>query len=552
MRVRVLLKFAKILMLSRLRNTRRSFLSDSITNRPILIALIGSIMFAAGLGFGTATVSFLRGAGASPADIGQIVETIFGGIPIFLIGFFFTMGLLWELNASSESESADSINWLPISPSEYVFASTLSTTYTYSPLVLVTVGYSLPIGILTGNVSAFLVLVIASVVAAFIGSVTVEILRSLLARASTAFNKIGGRLMILLRILGIVLILLFTQTLFSGFLIIRIINSVSSANAATILVPLLWPTLSITSILRSNFLSSVYFLLLSFGFLAVLASSALALRSKFWVSTPPSFHFSSTGTISGVSRLRKIGVSVVSLALVRREIRSATRRKEVVRLMAIPIILPVMISFPALFSPAPTTSVASGLISPLFLAVPLLFGVGLGTLFLGMTSIGQEGKRLWNLSSLPLEAEAVVTSKILFTSLISTIGLVLGLGLTVLFFQVSILDALTFIAVGITLVLGEASLGVAIGSRYPDFSDGPRPRFVTIIGSIIGAFLGVMMMLLMSLPLLFLLLARVFLLLPFSLQLSFLLGGMLGLIFARISYSVSIRSVEGILRELPN
>lgn len=552
MRIRVLLKFAKILMLSRLRNTRRSFLSNRITNRPILIALIGSIMFAAGVGFGTTTVSFLRGAGASSADIGQIVETIFGGIPIFLIGFFFTMGLLWELNASSESESADSINWLPISPSEYVFASTLSTTYTYSPLVLVTLGYSLPIGILTGNTSAFLVLVIASVVAAFIGSVTVEILRSLLARASTAFNKVGGRLMILLRILGIVLILLFTQTLFSGFLIIRIINSVSSANAATILVPLLWPTLSITSILRSNLMSSAYFLLLSFGFLALLASSALALRSKFWVSTPPSFHFSNTGTISGVSRLRKIGVSVISLALVRREIRSATRRKEMVRLMAIPIILPVMISFPALFSPAPTTSVASGLISPLFLAVPLLFGVGLGTLFLGMTSIGQEGKRLWNLSSLPIEAKAVVTSKIVFTSLISTIGLVLGLGLTVLFFQVSILDALTFIAVGITLVLAEASLGVAIGSRYPDFSDGPRPRFVTIIGSIIGAFLGVVMMLLMSLPLLFLLLARVFLLLPFSLQLSFLLGGMLGLIFARISYSVSIRSVDGILRELPN
>src|SRR3989442_7439697 len=75
MRVRVLLKFAKILMLSRLRNTRRSFLSNSITNRPLLIALIGSIMFAAGVGFGIATVSFLRGAGASTADIGLIVET---------------------------------------------------------------------------------------------------------------------------------------------------------------------------------------------------------------------------------------------------------------------------------------------------------------------------------------------------------------------------------------------------------------------------------------------------------------------------------------------
>jgi hypothetical protein len=552
MRVWVLIEFAKILMLSRLRNTRQSFLSNSITGRPVLITIIGLIMFAAGVGFGTVTVSFLRGAGASASDIGQIVETIFGGIPIFLIGFFFTMGLLWELNASSESESADSINWLPISPSEYVFASTISTTYTYSPLVLVTVGYSLPIGIMTGNTAAFLVLVVASVIAAFTGSVTVEILRSLLARASAAFNKVGGRSMIILRILGIILILLFTQTLFSGFLIVRIINTVASTNAATILVPLLWPTLSVTSILRSNTLSSVYFLLLSLGFLAVLASSALALRAKFWVSTPLSFHFSNTVTLSGVSKLRKIGVSVISLALVRREVRSATRRKELVRLMAIPIILPVMISFPAIFSPAPNTSVASGPISPLFLAVPLLFGVGLGTLFLGMTSIGQEGKRLWNLSSLPIDAGAIVTSKILFTSLISTIGLVLGLGLTVFFFQVSILDALTFIGVGVTLVLAEASLGVAIGSRYPDFSDGPRPRFVTIIGSIIGAFLGVVMMLLMSLPLLFLLLARVFLLLPFSLQLSFFLGGMLGLIFARISYSLSIRSVDSILRELPN
>src|SRR5438105_9351896 len=109
MRIRVLFEFAKILMLSRLRNTRQSFLSNSITNRPILIALIGSIMFAAGVGFGTATVSFLRGAGASPADIGQIVETVCGGILIFLIGCFFTMRLVYGLKASTVSDPSVSI-----------------------------------------------------------------------------------------------------------------------------------------------------------------------------------------------------------------------------------------------------------------------------------------------------------------------------------------------------------------------------------------------------------------------------------------------------------
>src|SRR5256886_12904244 len=122
MRVRVLLKFAKILMLSRLRNTRRSFLSNSITNRPILIALIGSIMFVAGVGFGTATVSFLRDAGASPVDIGQIVETIFGGVSLLLIGFFFTLGLLWGIQASSKSESAEPVNLVPDSPPDLRFA----------------------------------------------------------------------------------------------------------------------------------------------------------------------------------------------------------------------------------------------------------------------------------------------------------------------------------------------------------------------------------------------------------------------------------------------
>src|SRR5438552_18342580 len=209
MRIRVLLEFAKILMLSRLRNTRQSFLSNIITNRPILIALIGSIMFAAGVGFGTATVSFLRGAGASHADIGQIVFTILGGIPIFLIGFFFSMGLLWELNASTESETTDAINWLPITPSEYVLASTLSTSYTYLPLVAVVLGYALPIGCLTGNGDAFVLLVGISLVATLIGSVGVEILRSMLARASSAFSKIGGNAMVAMRILGVVLVLVF-------------------------------------------------------------------------------------------------------------------------------------------------------------------------------------------------------------------------------------------------------------------------------------------------------------------------------------------------------
>src|SRR5216117_1360835 len=347
MRARVLLKFAKILMISRLRGTRRSFVTNSITARPVIIALIGIGLFVFGLGLGWVTISVLTSSSTDATAVAQIVFTI------FLIGFFFSMGLLWELNASTESETTDAINWLPITPSEYVLASTLSTSYTYSPLVAVVLGYALPIGFLTENGDAFVLLVGISLVATLIGSVGVEILRSMLARASSAFSRIGGNAMVAMRILGVVLVLVFTQALFSGFLVVRIISTLVGDIAATVAVPVFWPTLSITSLLGSDLLSSAIYSLLSLGFFFVLTYIALFLRARFWITAPPSLHFSSSGSLSGISKLRWLGLSSLSVALLRRELRSATRRKEVVRLMAIPLILPVMVLFPVVFSPAP-------------------------------------------------------------------------------------------------------------------------------------------------------------------------------------------------------
>src|SRR5438445_5416610 len=135
------------------------------------------------------------------------------------------MGLLWEVIASTGAERTASINCLPITPGEYVAASALSTSYTYSPLLMVAFGYALPIGILTGNLVGFLVLVPVALLSTSVGSVSVEILRSALASASTAFNKLGGSITVIMRIVGIILILLVTQLLFSGVSLIHVITS---------------------------------------------------------------------------------------------------------------------------------------------------------------------------------------------------------------------------------------------------------------------------------------------------------------------------------------
>src|SRR5438552_8963351 len=87
MRLPVLFKFAKVLMISRLRSTRRSIVSRSITSRPILIGLIGIVLFVAALFFGYLTTVFLSSGGAllNGPVAHQLVVTIFGGIPLFLV-----------------------------------------------------------------------------------------------------------------------------------------------------------------------------------------------------------------------------------------------------------------------------------------------------------------------------------------------------------------------------------------------------------------------------------------------------------------------------------
>src|SRR6266542_4780072 len=554
MRLPVLLKFAKVLMISRLRSTRRSIVSRSITSRPILIGLIGIALFVAALFFGYLTTVFLSSGGAPLTGpvAHQLVVTIFGGVPLFLVGFYFTMGLLWEVNASTEAESTDAINWLPITPGEYVAASALSTGYTYSPLLMVAFGYALPIGVLTGNLVEFLVLVPIALLSTSVGSVSVEILRSALASSSTAFNKLGGRITVIMRILGIILILLVTQLLFSGVFLIQIISSLVGTAAAASFVPVFWPTLAITKLLQSDFLGSAGFLGLSIALFLLLSYIALSLRAIYWAVTPGAIHFAGAGFVSGPSRLGYLGLSSPSIAMLRREIRSATRRKEVVRLMAIPIIMPIMISFPAIFSPAPSSTSGPAQIDPTILVIPFLGGIGLGSLFLGMTSIGQEGRRLWNISALPVSASMLVKSKLLFTSVVSSIGLGLGAVVSALLLHASIFVILGFLGLGLVVILAEASLGIAIGSRFPDFSDGPRPRFVTVVGSIIGAVLGIVEMAIMALPIILSFILRTFLSILMPLQFVLALSGAVAGLLAWIAYSMSIKPVDSILSELPN
>jgi len=146
----------------------------------------------------------------------------------------------------------------------------------------------------------------------------------------------------------------------------------------------------------------------------------------------------------------------------------------------------------------------------------------------------------------------LVKSKLLFTSLVSSIGLGLGAVVSALLLHASIFVIIGFLGLGLVVIFAEASLGIAVGSRFPDFSDGPRPRFVTVVGSIIGAALGIVEMAIMALPLILSFILRTFLSILLPLQFVLALSGAVAGLLAWIAYTVSIKPVYSILSELPN
>jgi len=351
------------------------------------------------------------------------------------------------------------------------------------------------------------------------------------------------------------LVIILTQALFSGFLLFRIL---SLAGSGSNLIPILWLSLSVTSLLSGDILGFLLYLTLGVGFLALLGFIALFLRGRYWVLAPSSLRLSSYGSITVPGKLGIFGMKPISAALLRYEFRSATRRRETTRLIVLPVLIPLIMILPLLFataSPFPSSTRTSGppptaILGFSFFATLILFGIGLGTVVLGMSSMGREGKRIWNLCVLPITAKELARTKILFTFLIALIGLVIG-GVVASFFGGLSTALFVYFAAGIGLLLAESGLGLAVGARYADFAEGPRPRFVTVAGAIIGSFAGMLVMGLVLAPILV------------SLILSFVFGNQsltliapvistaLGVSIGWAGYKLSIGPIVQILSELP-
>ena len=303
-----------------------------------------------------------------------------------------------------------------------------------------------------------------------------EIVRATLNRFSSSFYRRGGRTAIALRALSGVIVIVLFQALFYPTVYEHFLGVITSSFGPTWLVPLLWASVAVTALLGGNLLVSTLFALLAVAFSSVLFFFAVALRSKYWVPMPPSVRISSAvyapkrGFASGI-------LNPPQLAIARKDLRGLVRRREMVRLLALPGVF-LVVSFLGFSSSGGGFSISSYF---------GMFIVGYTTLFVAMSGIGAEGKSIMNLYQAPLSAKDFVVGKavtaIVFGSLFGTaFYIIIGFIIS----RVSVTTAPLFLIASIGLAFEMSFVGLLMGIRFPNFSESPRASFVSQTAGLIA------------------------------------------------------------------
>ena len=488
MNARLVLSLSSVLYKSYLRASQKRAKLSYIT--PRLMLIINFIAFTA-----TAMVVYIALTRA-PEKFVQLVAPFVGqaviSLPLFMTSFIILAGVLFELGYGGLS-STDTVNWLPITPKEFVLASSVSMISTYSPIFSVGAGLTLGLAAAFRLVGVWVPMVLLAATSLFLGAFIVEILRAAMSKFSSGMYKRSGRLAIVIRLVLVIVLFVIVQLLFNPNILSLALSSIVAGVGTFWFLPMLWPSLAVINLLNHRLVLSSIFSALSVLFTIALLSVASTLRLKYWSPAPVAIVISKTAVYSPRSMsLATFRIDPMTLALALKDFRSLVRRKELSRFISIPIFLIVAYSLPFLFSP-------KGFYMPsTFFVLIICF---MTSNMFSSISVGQEGKSVINLYLLPIGPKQLALGKLIPPLSISILTSMAAL----IVFQILSPSPINFFFLLFILVvllsLALCFFGLGVGARYPDYSSTGRGRYVTFKGFIVLFGLGIAMLLALSAPL---------------------------------------------------
>ena len=420
---------------------------------------------------------------------------VFTVLPTLILVASLIFTLLQQIQLAGLRASSQVMYWLPITWQEHTLASILSNLLGW-PVALVT---GLSAGIIVFSVfyglilQALLTMVIMAA-AAFMASAITEALRILQVRFTGAVYKSSGRGAIWVRFIGTLSFFIIFYIIYfyitQGFA--SFITNLTAAQSAVWYVPFIWPALLLSYAIKGLFLQAAFFLALSALLIAGLFYLAIVLNKRYGLYEPPAITIQKSGVYAPKAGfLGKIGFSNVEAAIIRKDLRSFTRRRELTGIYIAPII---MIIIPILNTLGVINSgggAPTGALTLFWTEFIFLLPAGFMAMLLGEVLIGEEGQSVWRIYASPVSPKSLIKSKYFFVLLFSVIILLVSGTIGVLFYHPTLQKAIIDFLEAFFVALAVGAVSLAIGLKGPDFSETRRARMVRQSWSLIGLIAGI-------------------------------------------------------------
>jgi hypothetical protein len=409
-------------------------------------------------------------------------------LPLIIVIVTLVFMMMQQLQRSGASFSRQAPYWLPVTWQEHTLASIVADVL---GIPLISLAAITPAVIIVAAFSGQEPLAIGSVIAmfasAFMAGATAEIIRLLQARFTGAVYRSSGKAAIWVRFMGtIIFFIVFYIVYFYiiyGTGLVSLISAVSSAQSAVWFVPFVWPGMTLYAFLNGLLLEGLAFFALSAGFILGLYYLAVALNVRYGLYEPPAIKVSAGIYAPKSGLLGKLGFSSIEGAILRKDFKAFTRRRELMSAF-IPVI--VFILIPIMSSFGGTGSSSGGFPSQLGLAFSTLLPVGILSMTLGNFMTGEEGQSIWRLYISPVSAKAFVKSKLTFMLLFSFLVLPITSVIGYIIYHPSFNVIVTLVAESVFAAFALGTLSLANGIKGADFTEIPRPRMIRIDWSFIN------------------------------------------------------------------
>jgi len=476
----LVITLSSALLKSYLRSSQRA--SVSFFSRPWVMLFIDIVLFAAP----AILLQYVVGA-LSPSIIAALVPLVLQAmisLPVLMTSAMIVSGLMFELGQGSAISSSEAVNWLPVSPREYVAASALSTSSLYSAFPALAAGITLPLTAKLGLFYLWPVAMVLSTLSLLLGALIVEVLKAIMNRVSSTVYKRSSRFAMATRLVALILLFSLVQIAFQPYFLYWVLGIIVSGIEVAQIIPLVWPSVALISLSRYDLFQVTLYSTLSFLLVFAVYETASQLRRRYWSPVPISISIDDSGEyIPQASTSIGFGLSPLTSALAMKEFRALLRRKDLSRFIAIPVVVVISFLVPMVAAPGDMSGRAPGFFLAAFIPfiVPLMFST---------ITIGQEGNSVMNLLSLPIKPSDLIKGKLAPAWLISglaTLGVIAGMEIMA---PMGLSDALATMVVSAMTIIINSFIGLGVGARWPDYTVGSRSRYVTMKGFIIGFILS--------------------------------------------------------------